>query len=95
MPNRSNMNRGNDVLIPGKAVNELGAVQPLLADTATGRLLVEITSDDGAPTGVTGNARIDENNVSTILALSDDGSGTLIPIARDSDGNLLCDVLSE
>lgn len=95
MPNRSNLNRGNDSLIPGKAVDGNGTVRPLLADTVTGRLLVEITADAGGATGVTGNARIDENNVSTLLALSDDGSGDLIPLARDADGNILCDAIYE
>lgn len=94
MPATSNLPRGNDQLIAGKAVNELGAVQNLQADTATGRLLVTITSDGGGATGVTGNARIDPNNVATILALANDGSGTLIPLARDTNGNLLCDVIS-
>ena len=92
MPATSNIPRGNDQLIPGKAVNELGTVQPLMADTATGRLLVAVTTDAGAATGVTGNARIDDNNVATILALSNDGSGDLIPLARDADGNLLVDL---
>ena len=92
MPATSNIPRGNDQLIPGKALNELGTVQPLLADTSTGRLLVVITSDAGGPTGVTGNARIDDNNVATILALSNDGSGNLIPLARDAAGNLLVDI---
>lgn len=92
MPATSNTPRGNDLLIPGKAENELGTVQPLLADTSTGRLLVQITNDAGTATGVTGDARIDQNNVATILALANDSSGNLIPLARDPGGNLLCDI---
>lgn len=92
MPATSNLPRGNDQLIAGRATNELGTTQPLLADTSTGRLLVTVTTDAGGATGVTGNARIDDNNVATILALSNDGSGNLIPLARDSNGNLLVDI---
>ena len=93
MPVIPNLPRGNDSVIPGMAQNELGGIQPLKCDTATGRLLVSFTTDGGGATGVTGNARIDGNNVATILALANDGSGTLIPLARDTDGNLLCDVI--
>jgi len=94
MPATPFIPRGNDKLIAGRALNELGTTQPLYADTSTGRLLVSITTDAGGATGVTGNARIDGNNVATLLAVSSDGSGTLIPLARDSSGNLLCDVIS-
>lgn len=77
----------------GLAVNELGTVQPLMADTATGRLLVTVTSDGGGATGVTGSARRDQNQVPSLLALSNDGSGTLIPLATDASGNILCDAI--
>jgi hypothetical protein len=67
--------------------------RPLLADGVTGRLLVKITADAGGATGVSGNAPRDANNVPALLAMKDDGSGEFVPIACDSDGNMLCDII--
>ncbi len=68
------------------------ATSVLLADSITNRLLVKF-QPDGVAISTVVPVPHDANHVPTLYAVADDGSGTLIPIASDLNGNLLVDLV--
>ena len=68
-----------------------GAIQPLLVDPVTGRLLVVITYESSG--GVLNASKIDENYEGVALAVTDDASANVRPLLiHATSGNLLVDI---
>lgn len=81
------------------AVSDVDGVTPVLVavDSATGRLLAEITPvTDSSPAALPVNAPRDANNMPTGLIVTDDSNLTVTPFLIDNrNGYLYADVLVE
>ena len=93
----ANAKRDDNFIPVGLAQTETGGTYPLTIDSVTGRLLIDLNVNAGASGTLNLNRALkDDNHVSTIIGLADDGSG--LPMAAAVDpvtGYLLVDLIIE
>jgi len=66
---------------------------PLSVDSATGYLLISMTLDPTLPATLDLPIRRDGNHRPVLCAVTDDAAQDVVPIATDTDGNILIDLI--